>query len=84
MDLLRVARDESIPLAGESFRPVLWLYLGWFSVISFGIAIVFEDVLLASLPTSVALILIGMPTVVSLGYLMWRTLFFARTRIGRR
>jgi hypothetical protein len=84
MGLLRVARDRSIPLTGESFRPVVWLYLGWLSVISFGIAIVFEDVLLASLPTSVALILIGMPTVVSLGYLMWRTLFFARTRIGRR
>jgi len=78
--LLRVARDESIPLAGESFRPVVWLYLGWLSVISFGIAIVFEDVLLVSLPTSVALILIGMPTVVAIGYMAWRTFFFVQAR----
>jgi len=76
--LLQVARDESIPLAGESFRPIVWLYLGWFSVISFGVAVVFEDVLLTTLPASVALIVIGMPTLVAVLYLGWRTIHFAR------
>lgn len=76
--LLQVARDESVPLAGESFRPLLWLYLGWVSVVWFGLAVVFEDVLLASLPASVVLALIGMPTLVAVLYLGWRTIQFAR------
>ena len=76
--LLQVARNESVPLAGESFRPLLWLYLGWVSVVWFGLAVVFEDVLLATLPASVVLALIGMPTLVAVLYLGWRTVHFAR------
>lgn len=78
--LLRVTRDESIPLTGESFRPLVWLYLGWLSVVCFTIAVGFEDVLVTSLPTLTVLAIIGMPTVVAIGYMIWRTFFFVQAR----
>ena len=78
--LVRVAREDDAPLAGQSFYPLVWLYLAYLSVAWFAFAVAYEGTLLSTLSPPLVLLALGMPTLVVLGYKLWRMYWFSRVR----